>query len=292
MINPTAGRGSARRVWEQIKDSLDRWGKWEAALTAGPGQAEELARTAAARGFNRVVAVGGDGTLSEVVNGLVGTPVGLGLIPAGTGNDFARVVEIPFHPLRAAELALTRPPRPMDLGYLETTARRTYFLNVAGLGFDAEVAKAVNAFPKYLGGTIPYLLGILKTLWRYTPAPVELEADGRRLDRKVLLAAVGIARAYGGGMLVLPSARLDDGEFDVCIAGEIGRAACLGLVPKLYRGGHVGHPKVEFLRCRELRVQSARPVAVHADGEVVGQLPATFRVHPGALQVIVGRFPD
>lgn len=287
IVNPIAGKGKAKAVWSAIAPYAQSLGA-QVCFTKGPGDATELARSLAAAGAERVVAIGGDGTVSEVVNGLMGSGACLGVIPGGTGNDFCRVVGIPFAPLPAAQLALTGAAAPMDIGQIEGGR---YFFNVAGIGFDAEVARAVNSYPKYLGGTIPYLLGILKTLWRYRPAPMEIEVDGRVYQRKVFLLAVGIAQAYGGGMRVLPDAKVDDGLLDVVIAGDVGRMEVLRLVPKLYKAGHVGHPKVEFTRGRHIRITSPQLVAMHLDGDVVGTLPASFLIHPGALGVITGPRP-
>lgn len=289
VVNPAAGRGRARRIWEQIRPRLTELGEWGFAHTQRPGHATELARMAATQGYVRVVALGGDGTLSEVVNGLAGTGAALAVVPAGTANDFIRSAGIPARPFAAAELAMTGPVRPVDLGEIRSGDRSRYFINVAGFGFDAEVARAVNAYPKFFGGTVPYVLGILTTLWRYRPVPVELEVDGRPLHRKVFLGAVAIGQSYGGGMLIAPEAADDDGLFDVCLAGDVGPLQVLRLVPKIYSGGHRAHPQVEFFRCRRLSVRCRAPVSCQADGELAGPLPATFLIHPGGMPCVTGR---
>lgn len=291
VVNPAAGRGRGKSVWERIRPQLHTGGAWEAALTTDPGHATALARRAAENGFDRVAALGGDGTINEVVNGLIGTDAALGLVPGGTGNDYARMMGVPADPLQAAEFALSGPTRMVDVGEVETDGGRRHYPNVAGIGFDAAVARNVNAYPKYLGGTVPYVLGVVKTLWRYRPQNLRFWLDEEPLERKVLLAAVGISRWYGGGMMITPDALLDDGLFDVCIAGNFGRLEALRLLPTTYTGSHVRHPKIEMRRCRELRVTAETQVAVHADGEVLGDLPATFRVRPGALKVIARELP-
>lgn len=288
VVNPAAGRGKARRTWQAIAPLAADHGA-TVHFTEGPGHGTDLARRAADAGYDRVVAVGGDGTVSEVVNGLMGTGSALGIIPSGTGNDLCRTLRIPFRAADAAEHALSGATRPIDVGEIEGGR---YFINIAGVGFDAEVSRAVNAFPKYLGGTVPYVLGILKTLWRFHPAPMEIDVDGQRYDRKVFLMAVGIAQVYGGGMRMLPDASIDDGLLDICIGGDLGRAEILKLVPKLYSAGHVGHPKIEFARGKRVTVRSPVPVAVHADGDLIGELPKTFLIHPGALSVVSGGPPE
>lgn len=291
VVNPRAGKGKGRAVWDRIRPQLERPDSWSFALTERPGHATELARAAAAQGYARIAALGGDGTLSEVVNGVAGSGAALAVVPAGTGNDFVRWAGIPAEPMAAARLALAGSARPIDLGEIRAAGRSMYFINVAGFGFDAEVARAVNAYPKYLGGTVPYVLGILKTLWRYRPTPVRLTMDGRVLERKVLLAAVANCKSYGGGMLIAPDAAENDGWFDVCVAGDLGPAEVLLVVPKIYSGGHKTHPKCEFFRCRELHVEAAAPLGCQADGELAGSLPLTFRIHPGGIRCVTAR-PD
>ncbi len=286
VVNPTAGKGKCRQLWSLIQPHLSSWGNWTYAYTCTRGQATQLTRDAVTEGYDRIVALGGDGTLSEVVNGLFGTPAALGVIPAGTGNDFARWAGIPSQPVQAARLAMTGSARPVDVGEVTTQAGSRYFLNVAGFGFDAEVAGAVNQYPKYLGGTLPYILGILRTLWHCRPVHVQLVMDGRCFERTILLGAVANGRYYGGGMLIAPEACADDGLFDICLAGNLGPGAVLRLLPKLYLGAHKSHPLVEFFRCRELQIRSARPVNCQADGELAGGVPLVFRIHPGGIRCV------
>lgn len=290
VVNPVAGRGRARALWERIvaflqsnREDMD----WEAALTDGPGAAVRLAARAVERGYDRIVAIGGDGTLSEVLNGMAGSGAEFAAVPAGTGNDYCRSAGIPLDPLAATRLALSGTAVPVDIGeIIPRSGPPRLFLNVAGIGFDAEVARAVNRMPRRLGSTVPYVLGALQTLAWYRPAPMALHADGRTLERQVLLAAVGVGRYYGGGMMITPDAVLDDGLFDVCVAADIGPMAVLKLLPGMYRGRHRHDPRVEFFRCREIALESTRPVAIHAEGEVVDELPARFRVHPSRLLLV------
>lgn len=284
IVNPAAGRGSGRRTWDSMVERLRRDHDFTAWHTERPGHATDLARMAADQGYDRVAAVGGDGTLTEVLNGLVGTTTALGIVPAGTGNDFVRAVGIPMEAKAAAEMFMEADARPIDVGRINGTR---YFINVAGIGFDAEVARTVNSYPKYLGGTIPYVAGIVTTLWRYRPVPLEIDLDGTAIDRKVLLMAVANATSYGGGMQICPDAKVNDGYFDVCIAGDVGRFEVLQMVPRIYSGGHLTHPKVEVYRARRVEVRATTPVATHSDGEVIGTTPVVFEMLPQNLQVIV-----
>jgi YegS/Rv2252/BmrU family lipid kinase len=289
VVNPTAGGGRARRVWERVRPHLDGLGPWTVAFTRRPGHATSLARAAAEAGDGRVVVVGGDGTVSEAVNGLVGTRVPLGVVPAGGGNDFARSLALPADPVRAARLAVRGTARAVDLGDVRLGARRRCFANVSGVGFDAEVAAAIaRAGATRFGGRLAHVLGVLSAVRRFRPVPVRLTLDGRAFERTVLLAVVANGRSFAGGMLVAPDARLDDGLLDVWLGGELTPLETLALLPRLYAGTHSGHPKVESYRCREVEVRSDERLLCHADGEVIGETPARFTVHPGGLLCVTG----
>src|ERR1051326_3872912 len=171
IVNPVAGRHAGPRAWQRARAGCAAAADWECALSERPGHARELAQAAAGRGYERVIAVGGDGTLNEVANGLAHSATALGITPAGTGNDLAHNLGIPADPAAAASLAATASPTSIDLCQVQTRERTTYFVNVAGFGFDAEVAARVNRLPKLGGGTLPYLTGVLITLWQYRAQP-------------------------------------------------------------------------------------------------------------------------
>lgn len=281
IINPAAGRGRSRRLWPRLERRLVARGvDFHSFHTKGPGHAEELARAHA--GDGAVVAVGGDGTGNEVAAGLLGKPNPFGLLPAGTGNDYCRSIGMGTDADVALERLLAASPRWVDVGLVNGRP----FINVAGIGLDAEVAAEVNRLPKYFGGTVPYVYALLKILSRFRPVPMRCVADGRTLEGKVLLIAVAIAACYGGGMRIAPNARIDDGYFDVVIAGDLSRLDTLGALPRLYTGSHLGLPKITWFRARDVAVESAVPVAFHADGEPLGRLPARFACQPRALSVL------
>ncbi len=289
IFNPVAGRGRALAWRRAVADACRAAGLAHRELvTEHPGHARDLAEEAAGNGARLVVAVGGDGTVHEVVNGLaaVALPAGpaLAVVPAGTGNDFARTVGIPREPGAAVRLVARGRERAVDLADVNG---RTY-CNIAGIGFDAEVAREVNRAPKRLPGPLTYLLGVFKILAAYHPVAVRYELDGQPFAEPLLLMAVGNGRFYGGGMMMCPAAEIDDGLLDVCIGGDLGKLETLGVLPRVFSGTHVRHPKVRVVRAREVRVLAAdRPLAIHADGEVVSESPAVFRVLPGALRVLV-----
>ncbi len=287
MVNETAGAGKARRLWSRLRDGLTGptcdW-----ASTRRPGHARELARDAASRGYDLVVAFGGDGTVHEVVNGIMReerAEAALGIVPAGTGNDIARSFGVPSDPAEACRVLREKPVlRRMDLARVKDR----YFVGVGGAGFDAEVAALCNRWPKYLPGTITYVLGIFALLATFNPVEVELALDGEVLRQRILLVALGNTQYYGGGMRMCPLARPDDGLLEVVVAGPLGKLETIRLLPTLFKGRHILHRLVSCYRAREVSIRSATPLSLQADGEVLGQLPATFRVLPGALPVVAG----
>jgi YegS/Rv2252/BmrU family lipid kinase len=288
ILNPVAGKHAARQAWEHVREHVDHTRSWECVTTRAAGHARELAQAAARDGYERIVAIGGDGTVCEVANGLALSPVALAIIPTGTGNDLAQNLGIPGNPAAAAALAATGEPRSIDLCHVETARMSAYFVNVAGFGFDADVAWRVNSKPRLFGGTLAYVAGVLETLWRYRSPRMRIGADGRLVEGAVFLVAVGNCPSYGGGMRIVPNARPDDGLMDVCIVHDLSRFQVLKLLPRLYSGGHVGHPAVELLRCREITADAHDRVLCHADGELVGELPARFEILPAALRCVTG----
>ncbi len=298
IVNPVAANGTVGKRWPQIQDALWAEGaQFDASLTEGPYHATELAKEALSAGYRTIVAVGGDGTLNEVVNGLVsagpvGSTVNLGIIPSGTGSDSVRTLGIP-HDYRAACRRLLRgKPHCVDLGLITCVSQgretQRYFLNVAGLGFDGEVAERVNRNSKALGGTIPFLSSLCVKLLTYQNKPVEVILDGQqRLQQRVNSVIVCNGRYFAGGMHIGPHAALDDGLFNVVIIGDTGKLEFIANVPRVYRGTHLSHPKIAEYRARKVWVKAQERMFLQADGELIGEAPATFQIIPQALRVLV-----
>ncbi|MDR7481345.1 MAG: diacylglycerol kinase family lipid kinase [Armatimonadota bacterium] len=282
VVNPQAGWGRGGRIWPRVRLVLEQAG-WSVttSLTERRGHAMEVARAARA---DLILAVGGDGTVHEVVNGVLaaGGQVPVGIVPVGTGCDFARAMGMPRDPIAAARALPGCEHRQVDVGRVNDR----YFLTVAGVGFDGEVAARVNRWPKVVGGTLLYVAGILATLATYAPVEVALDVDGVRTRERVFLVAVGNTAWNAGGMWLVPAARPDDGLLDAVVAGPLGRLETLAVLPKVFSGRHLGHAKVRQARGRVIRVDGVRPLPIQADGELVGRLPATFSVLPQALTVL------
>lgn len=289
VLNPATGRGQGARRRAELESLLARAAgglpespSWTILETTAPGSGTALAAEAAAGGADVVAAAGGDGTCGEVVNGLVGTGARLALLPLGTGNDFARHLGLAGHLPLAVQTLFCGAPRPVDLG--RTQGR--WFLNVAGCGFDAVVAERVNRGFRYLHGTAAYVAAVCQSLRAFRPAVLRLTIDGETRELRAMLCTIANSRSYGGGMRIAPEAQIDDGLFDVCLLREAGRIEFLRAFPRVFRGTHVTHPKVTMLRARHVVVESAPPLPVLADGEVVGTTPAEFALTPRAIEVM------
>lgn len=281
ILNPVAGRGRAGKVWRSLLEAdpslADR-----VFCTGEPGAAEDLARKAALQGASAVVAVGGDGTLHEVVNGLIGLdrPPAVGVIPCGTGNDFARSAGLPRTPLRALEVCKAGYTRRIDVGRANGRA----FINVAGFGFDAAVAKEAAA--RTGGGptgAIPYLLAVFRLVGTYRPTEVTITVDGRAFRTPVLFGAVGNGSTYGGGMKICPQAAVDDGFFELCLAHDLRPGETLANLARVFFGTHIAHPKCTYRRAQRVDVEGPPEVPLHADGQILGHLPARFELLPRAI---------
>jgi len=296
IVNPSAGAGKTARQWPQIQQVMRELGlDVEHTMTEAPGHAIDLAADAARRGYRTVVTVGGDGTINEAANGIrrAGAldSVSLGVVSTGTGSDFLRSTPIPTEYEAACRRLITPVTRRIDLGLVEYqedgTAQSRCFVNFAGIGFDAEVVRTTTLKYKSLGAAPAYLLGLLTTFLTYRARTLTLSLDGAAEKRRVFTVMMGNGRYGGGGMMTTPDAVLDDGLFDVMVIGNINALDLISQLPKLYQGTHVNHPKVDIYRAARVEINPARPMALQADGELLGQAPAVFSLLPGALELIV-----
>ncbi len=281
IINPTAGNGYAFRVGAQLVEFLQgRKIAHTASVTKRPGEATALAREAARNGAATVVAVGGDGTVTEVMRGICGTRAALGIVPAGTGNDFSKSLGIPKKPSEAMEFILSHPPRPVDVGQVNDRL----FLNVCGTGFDVCVLDAMQRAKKYMRGMLPYLWGVVRTILTYRPAMITFEIDGGEpFVKPLLLLGVANGRYIGGGMCVAPDAQPDDGRFDLIMVDAMPNWKMPRYLLKLVSGRIREIPGVSFLRCQRVTMR-AQGMRFNMDGEIDPLDEATFTIRPGALK--------
>lgn len=288
VANPTAGHGRAGTLIGRVVAQLQALGiDHTVRVSESSEDLERLARTAAEGGADIVAVLGGDGSVGAAANGLAGTDAALSVLPAGTGDDFAKAIG-PAKLDAATRLLAVPDIREVDLVRVTAGAQRRSVINIAGAGFDSEVNETANAMSIRLGSTGTYVAAVLKTLRRFVPAHYEIEVDDERLTTDAMLVVVGNSRSYGGGMRVLPDARIDDGLLDVCIVHSLSTAAFLRAFPGVFRGTHVRHPKVTMLRGRRVTVGANRRIQVYGDGERIGSLPAIFEIQPRALRLVVG----
>jgi YegS/Rv2252/BmrU family lipid kinase len=281
LFNASAAKGRSTAWLERLRAIPSV----EVHISSDPGDMEARARMAAAEGRNRVLVAGGDGSLHYAARGLAGSDCALGIIPTGTGNDMARSLGIELDPLKAAERALGAKPRRIDLGSVE----RQLYLGVAGIGFDGEVNKFVNEMQRGFGGPLAYPYALLRTLWRFRAPKLRIEHDGGTFEGRAMMAALANSPCFGGGMRIAPEAVMDDGLLDLVIVEEIPRLLLLALFPRVYRGSHVKHPSVHYLRVSRARVGADRPLTFFADGEALTSLPAegaAIDTRPRSLLVV------
>jgi diacylglycerol kinase (ATP) len=280
ILNPLAGHAEdvsavqrARAIWENHGWEVD----WQTSDYAG--HAIDLARAAAASGFNLVVAAGGDGTVNEVVNGIAGTPTALAALPVGTGNVWVRETKLPLRPEAAATALLEGQSYALDLG----KAGERYFLLMASIGFDASVTRRVRPELKRRLGIMAYLVQALNTARDVRGTRMRLILDGRAIKGRVLMVVIGNSRLYGGFLQITHHANLTDGMLDVAvIKGQDARSAPLHLLSILLRRHHF-NPDLAYHRAREVIVSGSLPLDVQVDGDPIGETPMTFRVVPRAL---------
>lgn len=300
IVNPMSGQGKMKSRWPEIEATLRAEGfPFQVAFTERRGHATDVTRAALAAGSDLVVAIGGDGTLFEVVNGMIdqaGNPVRpeakLAVISSGTGADFVRTIGVPPDLISALRrLAHATKTCPLDIGEIVNSIDgkevRRYFANVAGMGFDAEVVARLERGGKHGGGTIPYLTTLVTTISSYRNKDVILQLDDRRITGRMNSVIVCNGKYFGGGMKVGPNASIEDGWFDVIIIGDMNTFEVLANTPRIYNGTHLSHPKVSEYRAKTVRVEPSQPMSIQADGEYMGLGPATFRVRPSLLTLLV-----
>ena len=282
LVNPASAGGKALKALPAVHEALDRLNAPHRTVTTRSTEhaAEEAAR-AAAQG-ETVAALSGDGMLRPLAGALKSTASALAVIPCGRGNDLARVLGIPSDPTAAAELAVRGPEKLIDVANVDGTP----FVGIASFGFDSDANRIANE-AKLVRGNAVYLYAALRALAAWKPAAFTVTTDGERHDVSGYSVAVGNSKAYGGGMFVLPQAELDDGKLDVLISKDASKLTFLRELPKVFKGAHLDSPYVQFLRGEVIEVTSDRPFVIYGDGDPIGATPATMRVEPRCLRVIV-----
>ena len=293
IVNPASANGSTGEAWPQIASDLrSHFGAFRVLFTTHRGDAATLAGDAARKGAKLIVACGGDGTVSEVANGILasGKDVELGILPSGTGGDFRRTLEIPARSRDASRILRTGRTVRIDVGrvsYVDQNGHdaRRYFLGVASCGMSTKVVERVKE------DKVSFVNALLKTAMQNTPVRLLVQLDDAH-DRQLTVSnlCVANARYFGGGMKIAPDAKLTDGKFDIVSVGDLSALKILTSGPRVYLGSHLSMPEVSHALARKVSVRPAdhtKEIALEIDGELPGRLPATFQIIPAALRVRV-----
>jgi YegS/Rv2252/BmrU family lipid kinase len=298
IVNPHSRGGATGRRWPALQSQVrSALGPIEVEMTRGPRDAERLAREGVRAGMERLVVAGGDGTLSEVAGGLLGAGLGeyadIGVLPLGTGSDYARSLGLPRELDAALACIAAGTPRRVDAGRARFRGSRgeervAWFVNVASFGISSMVDEIVSRTPRLFGETAAFLFGALGAILRYRSQRVAVRVDGELVhDGGLVLATGAHGRWFGAGMHVAPDAALDDGLFDVVIVRDLSRPALLAKLRKIYAGTHLHDPAVRHARGRVVEADGPPGlVPLELDGEPRGHLPARLEVLPGALRMV------
>jgi YegS/Rv2252/BmrU family lipid kinase len=282
LVNPSSGGGRSLKLLPKVEQALDqRRAVFRVQRTKGLEHGVRQALGAIEAGEIPVV-VSGDGLVGAIGGAMAGAETPLGIIPGGRGNDLARVLGIPDDPEQAVDLLLAGETRRIDVG--EVNGKR--FLGIVSVGFDSEANRVANE-THVLRGNLVYAFAAIRTLVRWKPGRFTVRVDDERYRFTGYSVSVANNKAFGGGMFIAPDAELDDGEFDIVTVGEVGKLRALSSMPKVFKGTHVEEDWVRVFRARHLELSASRPYPVYADGEHLTDLPASLRVLPRALGVIV-----
>ncbi|HBE39838.1 MAG TPA: lipid kinase [Bacteroidales bacterium] len=300
IVNPNAGSGKGKKDWERIAELFKRENiPVVPVFTERKGQAITYAKEAIENGFRQIISAGGDGTLNEVVNGIFSqekvpsNEIIIGMIPVGTGNDWGRMFGIPT--VYEGAIGVIRAKKTMlhDIGmvsyYSGAEPQTRYFINIAGLGFEALVVKKTNKQKdKGRSNQALYFYNLLASLISYKITKAEIIIDGRITTANIFSVNVGNGRYCGGGMRQTPDALPDDGLLDVTVIKEMGRIEIIKSLKILYDGTILSHPKVDGYRCKSVKVTADPVLFIESDGESLGHTPAEFGIIPAAVNIVYG----
>lgn len=264
IINPVAGSGRCLTIKTIIEEDMkDYPGSFSIILTKNPKEATQIAYES---NTNTIIAVGGDGTVTEVAKGIIRRGYGtLGIIPGGTGNDFIKTLGISKDPREALETIRQGKFTKVDIGL----ANGYKFLNIGSIGLDAEVVHTVQTLKKQIKGRLSYILGVFITLIRFKRKDVIIEIDGKHERKGLVLFAIGNGKYYGGGLKMIPHAELNDGYLHGCIVKDVSKLRILTILPEVFKGKHLRHKKyAEIFKCKGVKIHSQEDIYMNLDGEL------------------------
>ena len=282
ICNPTSGNGTGKQVCSKIESLLKDKGLTAAVhFTDAPQHAERLAREAAEDQADIVIAIGGDGTLHEVAQGLADTGTALGIIPSGTGNDFVKSIHVPIDPEKALDVILTETPKPVDT----VRINKKLFLNECGCGFDVMVLDYAEKAKKHVKGLLPYLHGVIQTILHYRDTHISYSIDdGEELEKDLLVVAVANGRFIGGGIPIAPNASPDDGKLDVLLVDSMNRPRMFSALPGLLKGSIQTFPETAHCYARKVHIRGNQ-LRINVDGEIITMDEAEIEIKPSSLLV-------
>lgn len=284
IMNPTSRKSKPEKLLKLVAGALDNFDAFDYTIktTSKPGEAMQIAKSAADSGEDLVLCIGGDGTVSEVAGGLAGSDTTLGIIPAGTGNDFARYLGIPSHPVAALDCALFGESRMVDAAL----ANSHVFINAAGSGFDVQVLIRTLRYKKIFRGLLAYVLGVLASVSGYRGMDVKIEHSGGVVKTKSLLLSVANGRYIGGGMCIAPDADASDGLFEVIYVDSINRLKIPFLLAAFIKGGHMSWDIVHHFKTDKLTITTSDS-SLQLDGEILSERTVNYKILPHAIKVKV-----
>ncbi len=294
IVNLTAGGGKPHKHLNGVLEFLKENGlNFKVSYTSHHGEAVELAQKAADNGAELIVSVGGDGTVNEIVNGIMKSKndPSLGIIPLGWANDFIKSTDIPSDIIEACKILIKGKIKKIDTGLINS---QTYFANICGVGFDAEVARLANQMKSkhpnlhILSAFVYVFATVKKLLSPFSYHNVKIKFDGQEIHSKILFIAISNGKFYGGRFKITPEAILDDGLLEICTVEEMGRLKYLMSIPKVFKGTHASIKGINFYRTKEVVIQSSEPILAQVSGEVIeGQKEFTITLLPKSLKLIV-----
>ena len=284
LVNPASGKGKSKRALSTLRHLAEKFDS-ELRLSRSAQDLVDQSRQAVEDGIERLLVVGGDGTLHYVTQSLVRSSCALGIIPMGRGNDFAGDLAIPSGIESAVRFAIEGPVRQIDVGRVNDR----YFIGYCGVGFDSEAAHVAQTAPGFLVGPLPYIYGVLRTLLTFQPPVLKVDREEEEFEDRAIFAVVCNTSRFGGGMRIAPGARVDDGELDLVVARELTKMQILRVFPKVFTGEHIHHPAVEISQIRSAKIAVDRPLMMACDGEPIGRLDGgelAVSIEPRALMVV------
>ncbi len=304
IVNPNAGHGKGQNDWPEISDLLKKYEiDYHVVFTVARRHAITIAHEGITSGFRKIIVVGGDGTMNEVLNGVftqeccATTEITLAMITVGTGNDWGKLFGIPLHYEKSIQIIHEQKVRLQDAGivyyYNGTVRDKRYFINIAGLGFDAVVVKRTNIQKdKGRKSKAIYMMNLLKSLLFYSHTMTSVDIDGKVIRNDVFTISIGIGRFSGGGMMQTPKAIPDDGLFDITIIKKMRKGEVVRSLKMLYDGSILDHPKIEGYTGKDILIDSDPLIHVEADGESLGHSPIEFRIMPKSINIVYDLYPE